>query len=310
MIPEKAGPRFSIVLCTRNPKPEYLGRVLAAIDGQTVPTAEREVVVVDSASHPPLSDREITWPAGTRIEPLDQPGVARARIAGVEAVRGDWIVFVDDDNVLDSDYLEQASAIIARHPDIALFCGRISGEFEAPPPEWLGDFYRQLAIIDFPQDSWANKWDPAKIPCWTAGMCIRSDVAKAYCDHVRNDPFVVAIKTRTEDVYLVMHTVMNGHTAGLFHRLHLTHLISRDRMTVDYLCRIARETGFNMTVIRSRMQRLSWRDFLRPVKNSLLATMKYGWSPRGRITRAATGGDFWGAVDCFVKNFTRGRHHA
>jgi glycosyltransferase involved in cell wall biosynthesis len=301
-------PRFTIVLCTRNPKPAYLEKVLAAIGDQTVAVAEREIVVVDSCSQPPLSDRNISWPPGTRIERLDQPGVGRARIAGVQAAIGEWIVFVDDDNVLDANYLEQANEIIRRRPDVALFCGRISGEFDASPPRWLRDFHRQLAIIEFSEDSWARRWDPAKIPCWTAGMCVRSDVVRAHCEEALADPFVVAL-ARAEDVHLVMRAVANGYTAGLFRALHLKHLISVDRMTPEYLCRICRETGFNMAVLNSRERRLSWRDFLRPIKNGLVATLKHGWTPRGRVARAAAAGDFLGAVHCLVKKPVGGPSH-
>lgn len=293
-------PPFSVVICTRNPKQRYLERVLAAINGQTVAVADREIVVVDSCSQPPLSDRDVSWPAGTRIVRLDQAGIGRARMTGVRAARGEWIVFVDDDNVLDNDYLEQAREVIRRRPDVALFCGRISGEFETPPPNWLCDFHRQLAIIEFPEDSWASQWDPTKIPCWTAGMCVRSDVVREHCEKAQGDAFVVAL-TRAEDVYLVMRTVANGRTAGLFRALHLTHLISKDRMKPEYLCRIARETGFNMAVLRLRERWPSWRDVLRPVKNALIATMKYGWSPRGRIARSAAAGDFLGAMCCLIK---------
>jgi hypothetical protein len=213
-------------------------------------------VIVDSGSTPPLVQRDWQLPPGTRIVRVDEPGVGRARVAGARAASGEWIVFVDDDNVLDADYLTEAEGVIARHPDIALFCGRISAEFEEPPPPWVLRFKRQLAIIDFDEDSWARYWDPAKIPCWTAGMCIRSDIMNMYCDEIQKDAFATAL-TRVEDVYLVMRTVAKGHLAGLFRGLHLRHLIPKNRMTQEYLCGIVYETGYNVTVLR-------WRRHQRP----------------------------------------------
>lgn len=290
-------PRFSVVVCTRNPREAAFRRVLEAIQTQTLPATERELVVVDSCSTPALRDRDLPWPEGVRLVRLEQPGIARARAAGVQATVGDWNVFVDDDNVLDADYLEQAAAIIQTRPDVALFCGRISGEFDGLPPEWLRYFHRQLAIIELSEDSWASHWEPEKIPCWTAGMCVKRDVALAHFNETHADPFILALN-RAEDVYLVMQTVGKGKTAGLFRALHLTHLVPQDRMTPAYLARIARETGFNMMVIRWRNQGLSWRDFLLPLKTALLVTLGHGWSPRGRIARAAAAGDFLGAVYC------------
>lgn len=289
--------RYSIVLCTRNPRSDYLARVLAAI-GSLADTAKRELVVVDSASTPPLGDRDIPWPRNTRIVRLAEPGIARARAAGVRAAWGIWIVFVDDDNVLDTDYLERADEVIAKYPDIALFCGRISGEFEQPPPDWLKRYYRQLAIIEIRRDTTATAWIPDNIPCWTAGMCVRRDIALDFCNHIASDPFALEISTRVEDVYLIMHTVGNGHMAGLFRALHLRHLIPPERMTVAYLRKIVTETAYNMTVLRCRESGASFRDILRPLKNAATATLGHGWSRDGQIARAAAIADIRGALAC------------
>jgi cellulose synthase/poly-beta-1,6-N-acetylglucosamine synthase-like glycosyltransferase len=293
-----SGLRFSCVVCTRNPRADYFQRVLAAIDEQSHAVEDREIVIVDSDSSPPLSERSFRWPRHTRFVRVSQPGIARARMAGAKAARGQWIVFVDDDNVLDHDYLQRAADVIDNRPDVALFCGRISGEFEAPPPSWLPRFFRQLAVIDFSRDSWASRWDPEKIPCWTAGMCVRRDVLRAHFDEVESDPFAVAIQTRVEDVYLVMRTVQKGLTAGLFRSLHLRHLIPPERMTPEYLCRITDETAYNMTVLRCRAAGPRGRDLIRPVKEWLLATWRHGWTPAGRIGRAAAFASFRGAWSC------------
>ena len=297
-------PRFSMVLCTRNPREKYLTRVLAALDG-LAGNAPRELVVVDSSSTPPLRDRSIAWPEGTTILRLEESGVARARAAGVRAAYGEWVVFVDDDNVLDPDYLQRAEEIIRQNPAIVLFCGRISGEFEEAPPAWLAPFYRQLAIIDFDDDTSAAEWIPSQLPCWTAGMCVRRDVVTEYCDEIAGDPFALSIQTRVEDVYLVMRTVAKGYTAGLFRRLHLRHLIPPERMTIEYLCKIVDETAFNMTVLRCRESGVSVRDVLRPLRSVVASTLRHGWNPAGRISRTAAYADVRGAISTLMSGFSR-----
>jgi glycosyltransferase involved in cell wall biosynthesis len=295
---ESGSPRFTIVLCTRNPRADYLARTLAGIRAQTMARDRWNLVVVDSASAPPLADREIKWPERTAIVRLDEPGVARARVAGILAAACDWIVFVDDDNVLDPDYLVQCEAVIHRHPTVALFCGRISGEFETTPPPWLGPFLHQLAIIDFPADSWATEWDPTRVPCWTAGMCVRTRVAVEYAQHLRSDGFAKDFLTRGEDVYLVMLTVARGLLAGLSRDLHMRHLIPRERMTAQYLSTITHETAYNMTVLRCRQAGAGIRDLVRAIKHAMIVTATHGFSPAGRIGRAAAWGDFTGALRC------------
>jgi hypothetical protein len=296
--------KYSVVICTRNPRDTVIKRVLESIQWQSFKQGRRELVIVDSGSTPPLVQRDWQLPPGTRIVRVDEPGVGRARVAGARAASGEWIVFVDDDNVLDADYLTEAEGVIARHPDIALFCGRISAEFEEPPPPWVLRFKRQLAIIDFDEDSWARYWDPAKIPCWTAGMCIRSDIMNMYCDEIQKDAFATAL-TRVEDVYLVMRTVAKGHLAGLFRGLHLRHLIPKNRMTQEYLCGIVYETGYNVTVLRCRASGAGIKDLLRPLKQMCMTMLRHGLSPIARVECSAALGDLCGALACLGPRFRK-----
>jgi len=296
---------FSIIICSRNPREDFIRRTLQAIREQTLDNRHWELVIVDSASNPPLEQRGLPVPDGTRFIRVDEPGIARARMNGTFAASGEWIVFVDDDNLLDCNYLEKSLEVIDERPEIALFCGRISPEFQSPPPEWLKLFHRQLAIIDFASDSWAREWDPARIPCWTAGMCIRRHVAMSFFQNVQNDPFVIAIKTRVEDVYLVMETVRKGNEAGLFCRLHLRHLIPTERMTPEYLSRVVAETAYNVTILRRRESTAGIRDFLRPMKQAIMATWKHGISPTGRIMRAAAFSDLQGELDVVFSRFLK-----
>src|ERR1035437_209182 len=97
----------SVVLPARNPHP---GRLHATLDGliaQSLPRDCWELLVIDNGSSPALTSdadpllRDLA--ATVLIEPL--AGLTPARIAGIRAARGDVTVFVDDDNVLDPDYL-------------------------------------------------------------------------------------------------------------------------------------------------------------------------------------------------------------
>jgi glycosyltransferase involved in cell wall biosynthesis len=46
--------KISAVICTHNPRPHYLQRVLGALEAQTLPKSEWEVLLVDNASTKPL----------------------------------------------------------------------------------------------------------------------------------------------------------------------------------------------------------------------------------------------------------------
>src|SRR6516164_3769231 len=125
----------SVILCTHNPRPEYLGRVLASLRGQTLPAKEWELLLIDNASTRPLAQTvDISWHSrGKHIWEVEL-GLTAARLRGIQEASGELLVFVDDDNLLAPDYLAQARAISARCPDLGAFgAGILEPEFEVQP---------------------------------------------------------------------------------------------------------------------------------------------------------------------------------
>ena len=96
-----AGPVVSIVIPTQR-RPEPLMRAARSCFAQTgVAAGDLELIVVDNDEQPsarPIADAlaaEAPFPVRYVHEP--RPGVANARNAGVAAVRGAFIAFLDDD---------------------------------------------------------------------------------------------------------------------------------------------------------------------------------------------------------------------
>jgi glycosyltransferase involved in cell wall biosynthesis len=76
--------RLTVVVPTRN-RPAQLTACLAALRADLGPADQ--LVVVDSASHPPVHD----------AVRCDQPGASRARNAGWQQARHELVAFIDDD---------------------------------------------------------------------------------------------------------------------------------------------------------------------------------------------------------------------
>ena len=49
---------ISVIVCTHNPRPDYLRRVLDALYAQTLPKTDWELILIDNANDMPLPD---TW---------------------------------------------------------------------------------------------------------------------------------------------------------------------------------------------------------------------------------------------------------
>jgi glucosyl-dolichyl phosphate glucuronosyltransferase len=66
-----------------------------------------------------------------------EPGLSRARNAAVRAARGEYVVWTDDDCVVDGQWLTAYVDAFDRWPSAAVFGGPIVPQFEGSPPEWL-----------------------------------------------------------------------------------------------------------------------------------------------------------------------------
>ena len=174
-------PAVSVIVCTHNPDADYFPRVLAALRRQSLPAAAWELLVIDNASAAPLAGPiDLCWRGDTRIIREETLGLTPARLRGIAEARADLLVFVDDDNVLDADYLEVALRVAADKPFLGAWSGQCEPEFAAPPPPWLRRYWGHLALRQVDRDIWSNlAREPETAPCG-AGLCIRRDAAQHY----------------------------------------------------------------------------------------------------------------------------------
>ena len=109
-------PALSVVVPTCG-RPDLLASCLAALERQTLPASEYEVIVVDDSR--------------TR----DGPATARNR--GWRQARGEIVAFTDDDCIPDDDWLAQG--LRAFHEGVDALCGRIVMPIPARPTDYERD---------------------------------------------------------------------------------------------------------------------------------------------------------------------------
>lgn len=66
-----------------------------------------------------------------------QQGLSFARNRGIAEAHGDWLVFLDDDAMMETDYIAHLQQHLAQHPEAGAFGGAIEPFFEGETPTWL-----------------------------------------------------------------------------------------------------------------------------------------------------------------------------
>ena len=264
----------SLIICTHNPRPHYLRRVLDALRAQTLPKERWELLLVDNASKESLSaDWDLSWHPRARHVREDELGLTHARLRGIRESRGDFLVFADDDNILAPDYLEEAARIFQDWPQLGVFgTGSSKGEYESPPPEWMTPYLRDLAIDDLGRDYWTNcsGYSPAVPP--GAGLCVRRNVAEDYAQKATTNPLRRLLgRSGTgmgacEDSDLAYCAFDLGMGAGRFISLKLIHLIPSTRLTEDYIVRLHAGFAWSGEILSSLRNKRSAPQAFSPMR--------------------------------------------
>jgi len=260
---------LSVIICTYNPKKDYLLRVLTALQKQGLPLDSWELVVVDNNSEEEVEKVvDLSWHPKGRVVREGTPGLAHARIRGVNETTGEVIVFVDDDNILSPNYLSEALHILKRHKHIGSIGGKAIPEYELAPPDWfpelnisLGcrDLGNEVAYTSFYKEKSHNKEVeideyPSCAPIGT-GMVIRREAFLAYIEDVQNDRTRKALG-RTgksllsgEDNDIVLTLLKKGWDVGYFPTLYLEHIIPSSRLDAGYLARMAMASNLTWVIV-------------------------------------------------------------
>jgi glycosyltransferase involved in cell wall biosynthesis len=235
---------ISVIICSRDPRADYLDRVLKGLRAQTLPQHQWELLVVDNASAHPLAEQwDLTWHRAARHIREDELGLAPARLRGIAEARGELLVFVDDDNVLASNFLEEAIRVDHEWPILGIWGGCIIPEFEIEPPSHLREFLRGVAMVEVKSPRWSNVATCPGVGVNGGGMCLRADVAAAYRQFYNASEIRLTGRSGQdlisgEDIEICYVACSLGYGIGLFPDLQLTHLIPRWRVTEKYLIRL------------------------------------------------------------------------
>jgi glycosyltransferase involved in cell wall biosynthesis len=175
---------IDVCICTHNPRIDTLKKVIASIANQSEKLQIR-VLLIDNASIPALDKTILSLltqegiKAKVIYEPI--PGLQQARLAAIKNSKEDWVLWVDDDNELDIDYVRSGLLFIKEHPEVGCFSGKLLLPNYVKHAKWINSFLPYVGIRDLGETeiiSKADYWTPAEPP--GAGVFTNKKILNRY----------------------------------------------------------------------------------------------------------------------------------
>jgi glycosyltransferase involved in cell wall biosynthesis len=254
---------IDVCLCTHNPRLEIFTKVLASIQNQTVGSDTFRFLIVDNASSPPLDEsllaRFTKQGMLARMVREPKPGIARARLRAILETKGEWLVFVDDDNELMPNYIAEGMKFASMHEDLGCFGGKLLLAPDLCPATWVKPFLPYLAIKDIGEEplfgkstSW-GAWEPP-----TAGAFIRRSVLALYKQRADNDEKLFKLGrtgknnlSSCEDSLIMRGAFSIGLANAYSPKMVLHHHLDAKRFNLNYLIRLMYAYGVSHVVLES-----------------------------------------------------------
>jgi len=145
-------PKLSVVVPSYNHQ-DYISETLKSLEKQTFQNFE--IIVVDDGSTDRTVEAVKSFPSRARIFTQEHQGVVAARNRGVSLARGEYICFVDSDDVILSDRFEKQVAVLDSDLEVGLVFadaliidskGEQIGKFSDVYPVVPGDVAEMLVL--------------------------------------------------------------------------------------------------------------------------------------------------------------------
>lgn len=247
MTPDQDLNGISLVICTYNGETR-LPKAMEAIAKLKKPTIPLELVLINNNS----SDRTVavakeTWmmlsdPFELKIVDEPKPGTMHARRRGVYEAKYDLLLYVDDDNYLEEDYLIRTWEIMQSHPECVGCGGGSFGVFDDDPPEWF-EKYALFYAVGFAQEKEGYVENGFML---TAGLALRRPIVQSVFDAGFENQLVGRSSTSMvagEDMELTYFLSLLGYRFWYDPKLVFHHYMDPNRLTRPYLKKLVDGIG-------------------------------------------------------------------
>lgn len=241
---------ISVIVCCHNSAGVLKKTLNHLFEQKTESETKWEIILVDNNSTDQtqkvakeLYQASIQNIDFTILEEL-KPGLSNARMRGILNAKGETIVFCDDDNAFNYNYLSNVDFIFRKYKKLGCVGPGIIEAVDldfAPIPIKFQPFFQEKSIqgelnLGGPAYGWKN------MPAGT-GMCIRHDVAEKYIERIQSGVYQATDrkgKTLSSggDTQIVYEALKMGYDIGVSDLLKLQHLTINKKLKRPYIHRL------------------------------------------------------------------------
>lgn len=240
----------SIIMCCYN-SASRLETTLRFLANQKLDSSTHvELIIVNNASTDDTSEKaQELWkrygaPYPLKLVNESTPGLSFARKKGLSTASFDVVVFCDDDNWLNENYIHHAFQVMVSHPSVGIAGGDSFGIYEKEPPLWVQSVERAYAI-----GIQKEKEGLFKGVLWGAGLVVR----KSVWEKLEAAGFESLLSGRTEtkltsgeDDELCLAAILAGYDIFYSRSLQLHHYITTNRISKSYIKNLYKATAYSV----------------------------------------------------------------
>ena len=258
--------KFSFLICTRNSE-RVLSEVLNSIINQTDEERNFEVIVVDYKSTDRTMEiaRKILFEANVQLIEIScaLSGKSPALILGLNAAKGDFIVVVDDDNILFPNYINEAKEL-AKNNQIGCIGAMGIIDQNLKLPIWFKQ-YEGIYAIGLPSSLKPvdSVWGAAALINKKAWQDLTSSGYALELNPAR-ESHSAPIAIGGEDGELSCAIRMLGYEVFYSEKLKFVHKFEQKRLSIDYMLKNSFGSSRAVPLIDIYRVKIHYERFLLP----------------------------------------------
>lgn len=272
--------KFTIIICAYNAENRLSKTIDSIINQNDYYKLIKNLIIVDNNSNDKTKEVILEYAKKVKnIQYLFEPkqGLGYARLAGVRNTITEWIIFIDDDNILQDNWLKNAYIYINKNKDVGALNGAVVPQIDFKMNEDESNIleiaYRGLACthLSIEDIDMNQKVHPCGVP-FGAGLVIKTSCLKKLDE---NGWLKTAGRTGNkmisgEDTEMCLFVKKQGFSFGYNPNMLIKHVISNNRLKEKYII------DLNKSFSEYHYMRISYENLyiLRRLKNLIISSIK------------------------------------